>query len=291
MPRCAFLTTDELEEFFVYDDLVKPFLSELNWEVDDVSWHAENPNYDQYDMVVVRSTWDYQSSPEKFAEVLSQIEQSSAELQNPYKLMLWNFSKHYLQDFEASGVPILPTIWLDEFDNQAIQNAYSHFNTAEIIIKPWVSANADFTYRLTEQTFKSEWQNIKQALAGKPIMVQKFEKNILALGEFSLFYFADQYSHAINKRPCAGDFRVQEEHGGELVSVMPTEDMLSLAQKTIKCLPYKSLYARIDILETDEGLAIIEVELIEPSLYFNMDDGSAKRFAKALDQQYQLTHS
>lgn len=288
MPRCAFLTTDQLEDFFVYDHLVKPHLEDLGWQVDEVSWHDEGHDYNQYDVVVVRSTWDYQSFPNKFVKVLESIEQSIATLENPYQLLLWNFSKDYLRDLEDSGVPILPTIWLEEFDSKLIQQAFSHFDTAEIIIKPWVSANADFTYRLTEEGFIFEQQSIKEALADKAIMVQKFEKTILDAGEFSLFYFGEHYSHAINKRPAADDFRVQEEHGGQLLSIEPSKEMLALAEKTIASLPHKPLYGRVDMLETSKGLAIIEVELIEPSLYFNMDSESARRFAKELHQQYQM---
>lgn len=113
-------------------------------------------------------------------------------------------------------------------------------------------------------------------------MVQAFEKTILDKGEYSLFYFNGKYSHSINKLPAAGDFRVQEEHGGSLESIVPNPSMLTLAQKTLEALPSDSLYARIDMLNTNKGLAIIEVELIEPSLYFNMDDESPQRFAQAI---------
>lgn len=286
MPRCAFLTTDQLEEFFVYDALVKPHLADLGWQVDDVSWHNESVDYNDYDVVVVRSTWDYQAYPTKFVDTLSKIDHSTAILQNPYELMLWNFSKTYLQDIEKAGVQILPTLWYDSFSIQNAQQAFKHFNASEIIIKPCVSANADFTYRLTEEALLFEQKAIKDALDQRAIMIQAFEKNILEEGEFSLFYFAGEYSHTINKRPAIGDFRVQEEHGGQLFSVEPSNEMLTLAEKSIQHFPEQALYARIDMLETSAGMAIIELELIEPSLYFNMDEHSAKRFAIALHKQF-----
>ncbi len=282
MGRCAFLTSDNLEDFFIYDDLVKPHLAKLGWKVDDVSWTNETVDYNTYDAVVVRSTWDYQAHPEQFLATLTRIEKSSAKLENPLALMQWNFTKSYLKELQAKGVDILPTIWLSEFDGKAIKEAFGHFNTQEIIIKPLISANADHTYRLSEEDFLFQQQSLKEAMKGREIMVQAFEKNIIAQGEFSLFYFNDEYSHTINKLPAKGDFRVQEEHGGELVSTEPTPSMLALAQKTLKALPTSALYARIDMLETTTGFAIIEVELIEPSLYFNMDKASPKRFANAL---------
>ena len=286
MRHCAFLSTDNLEDFFVYDDLVKPHLQELGWVVEDVSWHDQSIDYNSFDIVVVRSTWDYQTSLEAFNQVLVKIEASSANLQNPLALMQWNFSKRYLRDLHEKRIPILPTLWFEEFDSQAILDAYKYFNCGEIIIKPWVSANADFTYRLSQEDFLFEQQTIKQALQDRSIMVQAFEKSILDNGEFSLFYFAGEFSHAICKRPAHGDFRVQEEHGGKLESIQATSAMLKLGKNTLDALPEPALYARVDILDTADGLAIIELELIEPSLYFNMDEQSAKRFALKIDEKY-----
>ncbi|MFT5282880.1 MAG: glutathione synthase/RimK-type ligase-like ATP-grasp enzyme [Yoonia sp.] len=119
-------------------------------------------------------------------------------------------------------------------------------------------------------------------MKNRQIMLQAFEKTILDVGEYSLFYFDGEYSHSINKLPASGDFRVQEEHGGQLQSIEPTDAMRALAQRTLNALPENALYARIDMLDTATGLAIIEVELIEPSLYFNMDEESPKRFAQAI---------
>lgn len=287
MNRCAFLTMDQLEEFFVYDDMVKPYLTQLGWQTDDISWHKTDINYDDYDVVVVRSTWDYQAHPDAFLSCLKKIEASSAKLQNPLKLMQWNFSKDYLRDLEEKGVGILPTLWHEAFTLNEALAAFTYFNTDEIIIKPRVSANADFTYRLSLDELNKQAQQIEHELGVRPIMIQAFEKNVLALGEYSLFYFASEYSHTIVKRPAAGDFRVQEEHGGQMHAVEPSANMLALAEQTLAALPEKSLYARIDMLDTALGMAIIEVELIEPSLYFNLDLASPERFAKALVQQYQ----
>lgn len=281
MGRCAFLTTDNLEEFFLYDDLAKPHLAKLGWQTQDVSWRDKDADYSQFDVVIVRSTWDYQAHVNDFMHTLENIDKACG-LQNPLSLMQWNVSKSYLKDLESKAVSILPTLWLDGFSSENIQAAFTYFNTDEIIIKPLVSANADFTYRLTLADFFAQEKTIQSELHNREIMIQAFEKTILDKGEYSLFYFDNEYSHSINKLPASGDFRVQEEHGGQLVSIEPTQAMLTLAKQTLAALPEKALYARIDMLNTPKGLAIIEVELIEPSLYFNMDEESPKRFAEAI---------
>jgi glutathione synthase/RimK-type ligase-like ATP-grasp enzyme len=286
MPRCAFLSTDHLEDFFVYDDMVKPFLLAHGWSVDDLCWRNNDIDYNDYDVVVVRSTWDYQSAPDAFLTCLKRIDESSATLENSLPLMHWNLSKAYLRDLENAGVAILPTLWHDAFDKHQIDAAFEHFNCPVLIIKPLVSANADHTYKFTLQELPKLFPLFENTFASRPFMIQAFEASILEKGEYSLFYFGSVFSHAICKRPALGDFRVQEEHGGQLEAIAPTNDMLVLAEKTIKALPEPSLYARVDMLETTNGLAIIEIELIEPSLYFNMDEGSAKRFADTIAMKF-----
>ncbi|APE04507.1 hypothetical protein BM528_00890 [Alteromonas sp. RW2A1] len=83
MPQVVFLSTDNLEAFFVYDELLIPYFNELRWSVTTLSWHEKNVDWNQFDYVVVRSTWDYQHHADTFAEVLESIDKSSATLCTP----------------------------------------------------------------------------------------------------------------------------------------------------------------------------------------------------------------
>lgn len=286
MPRCAFLSTDKLEDFFVYDDLVKPFLQRLGWTVEDVSWKNQDVDYNQFALVIVRSTWDYQDDADAFLACLKKIHDSSAVLENAFDLMRWNVSKAYLKDLEKAGVPILPTLWHERYEPDAVARAFDYFASEKLIIKPLVSANADHTYLFSKHELPSLRSTFVEIFSHRAYMLQAFEASILQQGEYSLFYFDGDFSHGICKTPAAGDFRVQEEHGGTLLSITPSAAMLSLAEQTIRALPMPALYARIDMLDTAQGLAIIEVELIEPSLYFNMENASASRFAQLIHQKY-----
>ncbi|MFT5277695.1 MAG: glutathione synthase/RimK-type ligase-like ATP-grasp enzyme [Glaciecola sp.] len=286
MRKVAILSTDNLEDFFVYDRLLSAPLKELGWEAVEVSWHETQHNWDHYDVVVVRSTWDYQVHCQEFLSCLQTIHQSSAILCNSMSLIEWNISKKYLKELEEKGVPIIPTLWVDELQAADFEQAFSMFNSNEVVVKPYVSANADFTYRLTRETAKAKSSQIVEEYINRSAMIQPFLSSILEEGEYSLFYFDSQYSHAICKQPAKGDFRVQEEHGGQLSSIKPTEQMLALAEKTIAALPEDALYARIDIVSSNDKLMIIEVELIEPSLYFNMDDSSPTFFAQVFANKF-----
>lgn len=285
MKKCAFLTMDDLSDFVVYDSLLhKPF-AELGWQVDEISWMNNKTDWDRYRAVIIRSTWDYQNDSEQFLKVLKKIDSSQARLENNLQLVKWNINKNYLKDLDQRGVAIVPTLWPDSFDSKKIYEAFTILNSNEIILKPRVSANADHTFRLTEDEFERLEDTLESIFKDRPFIIQSFMPNIVSEGEYSLFYFAGDYSHAILKTPKETDFRVQEEHGGRLKSVNPSAELLRAAEQTMKAVTPQPLYARIDFVRDNKNkFLLMELELIEPSLYFNMDPHSAVRFARAFDQ-------
>jgi hypothetical protein len=115
-------------------------------------------------------------------------------------------------------------------------------------------------------------------------MLQPFREAVLDAGEWSLFAFRDQLSHAIRKRPAEGEFRSQEERGAAIEAAEPPAGVRSATVNALRALPSPSLYARVDLIETPgRGAELVELELIEPSLYFRTDPLAPGRFAAALD--------
>ena len=286
MKKCAFLSMDSLENFFAYDDMVFEPLQKLGWHTEHVAWRKQDVNWSQYAVVVIRSTWDYQSDAPAFLACLAAIEASSARLENPLALVKWNISKDYLRDMQQQGINIVPTLWFDTFDLHQVEQGFQHFTSEQLVIKPLISANADHTYRLTPQKLLSMHEQLATEFAQRPFMLQPFLPAIVEEGEYSLFYFAGHYSHSILKKPKGGDFRVQEEHGGLLQSIEPCEEMLTCARHALASLPADALYARIDLIRHQGEFALMEIELIEPSLYFNMDPQSPQRFADAFVETF-----
>ncbi|QJR81183.1 hypothetical protein CA267_010525 [Alteromonas pelagimontana] len=289
MSSVAFLSMDSLEGFHVYDDLLIAPFARAGWQVETVSWRR-NVDWNQYDVVIVRSPWDYQQTPEAFIRCLREIEASSAKLENPLGLMLWNIRKTYLKDLEKQGIAVVPTFWGDNFHLPDVQQQFAAFGTDEIIIKPTLSANADDTFRLNAKTLVEQQCQLTALFKERAFMVQPFIREIVEEGEYSLFYFSGQYSHAILKQPKAGDFRVQEEHGGVLTSIEPLEDMKRVAVAALKAMPTDHLYARVDLVRSAGKWALMELELIEPSLYFNLDIASPQRFVDAFVERYGRGH-
>jgi hypothetical protein len=286
MRKCAILSMDSLENFEAYDCLIDQPMLTLGWRTEVISWRDSSLNWSDYAAVIIRSPWDYQDDMESFLKVLSAIEQSSAQLENSLKVVQWNINKSYLKSLAAEQVTIVPTLWPQAFNPDNMVGYFSHFATEQIVLKPRVSANADNTFWLTKDTYQDQVAELSQAFAKRELMVQPFMAAICQEGEFSLFYFNGQYSHTILKTPAQGDFRVQEEHGGGLLSVRPEPSLLVAANNTMQAISKlhgELLYARIDFVRYQNTFALMEAELIEPSLYFNMDDASAQRFANAFD--------
>jgi len=281
MKRCAFLSMDSLEDFFSYDQMLFEPLKTVGWLAEEVSWRKPDVDWNNYDAVVIRTTWDYQDDVEGFMACLQRIEASSAQLQNSLKIVEWNISKSYLKDLQNQGINIVPTLWFDSFSLSEIQAGFDYFDSPQLVIKPLISANADHTYRLTPESLVQQADDLKAIFASREFMLQPFLNGIVDEGEYSLFYFAGHYSHSILKQPESGDFRVQEEHGGRLSSIQPCEDMLTTARHSLAALPEDVLYARIDLVRHKKEFVVIEIELIEPSLYFNMDADSPQRFVDA----------
>ncbi len=283
--RVAFLSTDNLEKFFTYDKLLIEPMKNIGWIAEEVSWRNENVNWSDYDSVIVRSTWDYQNDSEKFIGVLEKINCVS-HLENDLDLMKWNMNKNYLFDLEQKGVKIVDTIWERKFNRNLAHEYFDKLGTDEIIIKPNISANADNTFRLTREKLDKNLGQLEKIFTAREYMVQPFLNSIIEEGEYSLFFFDGKFSHSVLKKPKENDFRVQEEHGGNIQPFKVSSELISIAENITKKLSTIPLYGRVDLVRTKENeFALIELELIEPSLYLNKDDHSPAKFVKAFEER------
>jgi hypothetical protein len=284
--KVVLLSMDNTKGFFTYDKLLIEPMKSAGWDAEEISWRNENINWNNYDAVIVRSTWDYQKDYKKFIDVLEKINNSSAHLENNFELMKWNMNKKYLFDLEQDGIRIVDTLWKNTFNFNETQNSFYLFKTKEIIVKPNISANADNTFRLTEEDLLNRKNELEKIFENREFMVQPFMENIVEEGEYSLFFFNGDFSHCVLKKPKENDFRVQEEHGGKFKRVVPTEHQISIGKNIVSKLSSLPLYARTDLVRTiDNDFALMELEAIEPSLYFNMDEESPIKFVKAFEEK------
>ncbi len=279
--RCAFLSMDSMTGYVCDDDLAIPALAEQNVAVTTLSWRDPSIRWDNFDWVIVRSAWDYLLDSAGFFARLAEIEASSAQLANPLASMRWNADKHYLADLEKSGVAIVPTHWGKNLDSDTLDEFLERYRGQGVVVKPVVSANAYNTFHLDENSSASLRAPALTAHKDNDWMLQPFVRSIVSDGEYSLFFFAGEFSHCIVKKPADNDFRVQEEHGGQLSALQADADMLSAAHNALSHVDDDLLYARVDLVRNQDQYQLMELEIIEPSLYFRLGPGSPTRFAHA----------
>ncbi len=285
MTRIAFLSMDSLEDFVSYDALVADLLQARGFAVDEISWRDRSVRWDDYSMVVIRSPWDYQQSPGEFLAVLEAIEASTAKLWNSIDVVRWNIRKTYLRELHERDLQIVPTEFVVSPTETQLRKMFDMLQSDQIVIKPVVGANADGTYRLHRSSTTEEIQRIATLYHGNTALIQPFIQNVIDRGELSLVFFDGQYSHSILKTPKVGDFRVQEEHGGLIRAYRPDPAVIEFAQRCLTVVPQRTLYARVDLVDLEDGQpAVMELELIEPSLYLSFDADAPERFADAIQR-------
>lgn len=278
MPRCAFLTLSDPTGYVIDDERAIPAFASRGWEVDTIPW-TDAAEWKEYEAVLVRSTWDYHRDADRFFSVLEDIADQGVRLFNSIPVMRWNANKEYLADLAEEGVSVVPTLFGRRFETGDEDHFANFLESANLVIKPVVGANAERTWRLGPGMDSSAPAS---AFNSEAFMVQPFVRSIKTEGEWSLFFFNGVYSHAILKRPKEGDFRVQEEHGGRIEPAHPSTELLEAAGEAMAVVTDLPLYARVDLVRGNEGgWWIMEFELIEPSMYLRMDPQAPERFADA----------
>lgn len=252
-------------------------LREMGAEVEPVPW-TEARDVDGYDLVLPLVAWGYHKEYERWLELLDRLEAARRRVINPPALLRWNGDKAYLADLADRGVPTVPTLAVEQCCDEDLEEARRRFGCDWLVIKPPISASAHGTHRLGPD------EGLSPGERGKPMIVQPLIEEIARTGEFSLMLFGGEYSHAVVKRPKSGDFRVQEYLGGvTLPCEAPPAGAIELAQVALAAAPAHATYARVDIVPDDDGvLRIMELELIEPSLFLDHARDGGAAFARSV---------
>ncbi len=282
MPRVALATCAALPDLDVEDAPLVPALSQAGIEGVPLVWNDPQADWAAYDLVVVRTTWDY---PNKIAAFLDWADRVAAmrTLWNPAPMLRWNTDKRYLRELAGHGVPIVPTRWLERGSTHDLGAILAGERWDEAVLKPVVSAGARRTRMVARDTLADGQRFLAEQLTQRAMMVQPYVPEVSTVGELSLLYFNGGFSHAVRKIPAAGDFRVQTEHGGRVVAVAPDATELAAGQRVLDALGSETLYARVDLLPTGDGeLRLLELEVTEPSMFLTWDAAAPARFAAAI---------
>lgn len=264
-------------------DLGIPPLETRGWTVDWVPWRSPDVAWGDYEAVYIGVPWDYPEDVTHFLDVLERVDRSRAVLVNDLALVRWSLSKTYLRDLESRGADIVPSLWYDGMQAGDIAGSFDRLQAGQLIVKPVVSTNATDTFLLARDAYDEA--GLLEIFDGRAFVAQPFIENIRSEGEYSLFYFANAFSHAIRKMPGTGDFRVQEEHGAEIRATDPEPALVACADHVLRLVEPMPVYARADFVRGPDGrFLLMELELIEPSMYLRMNPEAPRRFAEAFDR-------
>jgi hypothetical protein len=269
-------------------------LAERGVEATAAVWDDPDVDWTSFDLVVVRSTWDYSARQDEFISWARSV----PRLANDAEVIAWNTDKYYLKTMGEMGVPIVRTLWLDPDRHLTSQAIHTRLPAhGDYVIKPTVSAGARDTARYQENTAQARGEAILHARellrSGRHVMVQPYLNQVDVAGETALIFVDGTFSHAVRKsamlsrghRPTQGLY--QEE---VMRTVEATEAELALADRALEAARTvlggaadHMLFARVDLLPGDDGEPILlELELTEPSLFFAKSPGALDRFADAL---------
>ncbi len=274
--RLAFATCAEYADLDPDDRLLIEPLAAAGIEVVPAVWNDDRFDWHAVDAVLLRSTWDYPLAVGRFLAWAA----ARPILFNPLEFVRWNLDKRYLLELEQVGVPIVPTRFAGPGEAVAIPTEWR-----EIVVKPSVSAGSRDTARYARDDPEAGRQIERIGASGRTAMIQPYLAGVESAGETSLIYVDGAFSHAIRKGPLLqpGGVMTDQLFAPEEISPrQPAPIELALGAAVITAVRGRlgtPLYCRVDLLP---GPALVEVELIEPSLFLVHGPGSADRVASAV---------
>lgn len=250
-----------------------------------VAWDDDGVEWSRYRAVVVRSTWDYHRKIASFRRWIARLEESGVPLLNPGAALRWNLDKRYLLELERRGVGIVPTEWIPAGATRSLTAIAAERRWSRVVVKPVVSASAHGAWRVDLPCGDLDSDRFREEAAERDLLVQPFLEEVCRDGEWSLVYFDGRFSHAVIKRPAAGDYRVQYEFGGRWAAAHPDRSIVAAADAALAATPFDPsdlLYARVDGVVDQGGFRLMELELVEPALFLDSVPDGCRRFAAAI---------
>ncbi len=234
-----------------------------------------------FPLVLPLIAWGYHRDHDRWLQACATWQAADVRMLNPPSVLAWNSDKAYLGRLAEKGVAVPETIWVEAVAQADVDAAFVRLGAETLIVKPRVSGGAWKTLRL------SRGDRLADAPEG-PAMIQPYLPSIESQdelgGETSLLFFGGALSHVVNKRPVAGEFRIQTQFGGRYVALAePPPGALELARTTLAAIDEDLLYARIDMAQGPDGQwLLMEAELIEPDFYLGAAPEGGARFAAAV---------
>ncbi len=269
---------DEEHEFLLR------FLQQKGLNIHKELWANDNVQWEKYDCILLKSPWDYVEKPILFYQWLDRMMHLNIPVLNPAAIVKWNCDKHYLKDISNAGLKVIPTAFVEQGEQFSYDHHVAAFNNQTLIVKPCISGSSKNTFLLKHPSPETI-SFINTLLEKESMMVQPFIPRVQEEGEWALLFFGGKFSHALIKKPADGDFRCQQQFGGSVQAVQPDASILKAATEYVTQFAKGCLYARVDGLVIDGTFYLMELELVDPVLFLDIDSEAAERYYAALQEE------
>ena len=264
-------------------------LQQIGALVEIAEWDDVTIDWSTFDAAVLRSTWDYSM---RLPEFISWAEKVSTQttLLNPLPILQWNIDKHYLAVLARANVPTVFTEFVEPHDDVAekLSNFLTHCPTKEIVVKPAIGSGSRDAQRHSRRDMTTISEHVERLVnAKRSVMLQPYLDRVDEDGETALIFYNGRFSHAIRKGPLlrSGEGPTEGLFAPEEIEPrVPDSEQLRVAEQAVAAIPFPTpLYARVDLIRDNKGApCVLELELMEPSMFFAHAKGSADRFAAAI---------
>ncbi len=296
MRKIAWVTSERVQQFdasdegslIIRDDMHAVRALEADgWHVEATVWSDNKINWQSYDVVLIRTPWDYIDRSEAFFVWFERINSLGVKVLNPLSVVRDNYNKRYLRTLAEKGASVIETKYVKKGQKRTLKQMSEALMTDEIVIKPVISCGSYHTYKLSGgdeiNAFEKKFLDLLEQ--DDEFMVQKFYKEIAA-GEWSLVFFNKQFSHSVRKVPKPGEFRSLKDFGGTVEKKTAPKHVVDQARGVLELVDQDLLYARVDGVLSGDIFKVMELELIEPELFLRADKDAPQNFVDALKSYF-----
>jgi glutathione synthase/RimK-type ligase-like ATP-grasp enzyme len=234
-----------------------------------------------FSAVVVRTTWNYHLHPQRFTQWIDELERLGVSMWNPPSVIKWNMHKRYLTPLAGDDVRVPAMVMVPQGTHASLEGVLAERRWRAAVVKPAISANAYQTEVITSGGAHTRQAEFEEWVKERDMLVQELVPEIVN-GELSLMFMGGRFSHAVRKIPSPGEYRVQESLGGTAARIEPDQAQIDRCSRVLSQVPGPTLYARVDGVPVGDAFVLLEVEVIEPSLFVSFANEAADAFAAAL---------
>jgi glutathione synthase/RimK-type ligase-like ATP-grasp enzyme len=290
---CYLLRDEDRESIFLKEALEKRGIesSIVYWEDTQVDWPTA-------DLSISRTTSSYLFNPDKFFKWANKVEETST-LWNPSIIMEWNHHKRYIMELQELGIPVPETILIPKNTDKPFENILNEIPWDDFVLKPCIGAGSIGLERFTRNSsnLKEHFMNLNRngfytiyprlgRLDFQPCdtLVQPYLQEIIQNGEASLIYYGGEFSHSVIKYVKTGDFRAHPGWGAEVLLYDALPEEVEVGHKVLDVVGYPTEYARLDMMPSKDGPMVIEVELIDPMMFFDHQPSTVESYADHIEK-------